>query len=348
MASHPAATGQLPTAFVAGPVKGGTTTLYNCLSSAFSPQRICGPSTLTWADGPCASRHFVLGHLRYASWAGSCLHPMKESPFGTWGQVPPDRAAQKLSELSSWRSYAGPAVPLRFWAGGKAACGAADTFAETMEDLCLADVPCSHAGSAGSISRSAPLECSATCDVCENHPGIDVFDLRTSALHHVPCSVPPRPCVSTVCNSAHPSAIKLINYSAAHAVHVSVIAWPNRRAFAAANISSRRVIALDGSPAVLAGGGLGGMARQLGSLTRPGGPYEQAGGRAALRFIVGLREPVSLGLSYWSIPTWNSNPRLDSPELLLTVSGPRDSVAGAAPDAQRRSRRLLQQGPGPV
>ena len=49
---------------------------------------------------------------------------------------------------------------------------------------------------------------------------------------------------------------------------------------------------------MLAGGGLGGMASQLASLSAPGGPYG-SGGRAALRFIVGLREPLSLGLSNW-------------------------------------------------
>ena len=71
---------------------------------------------------------------------------------------------------------------------------------------------------------------------------------------------------------------------------------------------------VEGMPAVFAGAGLGGMAIQLGLLTA-------AGGRAALRFIVGLREPISLGLSYWM---WLQRPSVLRADQACSLT--RDSI----------------------
>ena len=283
----------LPTAFVAGPVKGGTSSIYECLSAAFHPKRMCGVSTSDWADEACRDQRFVLGSVTYASWQGPCFYSTKESPFGVWGRG---------QQGSAWQVHAGPAVPLRAWSGGRAACGKTPLlFAEEVEDMCLADLPCSRVTRSDcSTDRSVPLACSSMCDPCHLHPGTDVYNPITAGSQHVACHAPPSPCASAVCLPTHPSAaLRAVNYSATHSLHFSVSAFPHRRVFAEANISAHRVVVLEGSPAVLAGGGAGGMATQLGSLTRPGGPYQPVGGRAVLRFIVGLREPVSLGLSYW-------------------------------------------------
>ena len=248
----------MPTVFVAGPVKGGTTSIYDCLLSNFHPKRICGATVHSWNDTACGSRRFVLPsiHARLTSGATAlAVHQHKEGPFGVWGHA--------YTTKASWRMLTGPTLPVRIWAGDKRM-----SFTE-LGDLCHVN---------GTL----------TCDPCELHPGTDVYTPDTGQWHHAPCRLSKQQqeqrslgmrCASETCS------VSTTSYSVASAV-------PHRPALVAASIAPDRVMGVEGMPAVFAGAGLGGMAIQLGLLTA-------AGGRAALRFIVGLREPISLGLSYW-------------------------------------------------
>ena len=240
-------------------MKGGSTSIYDCLLSNFHPKRACGATVDSWNDTACGSRRFVLPSIRARLPSGAkalAVSQQKEGPFGVWGHG--------ATTQNSWRMLTGPALPVRIWAGDLRMSS------NELGDLCHVN---------GTL----------TCDPCELHPGTDLYKPDTRQWRHAPCapskqqqqqqSIGKR-CASTTCSV---STTSLISVAAA---------VPHRRALVAANIAPGRVMGVEGCPAVLAGAGLGGMAIQLGLLTA-------AGGRAALRFIVGLREPISLGLSYW-------------------------------------------------
>ncbi len=51
----------VPSIFL-GPAKSGTTFLFDCLSAAFHPSKLCGHSAASWSDAACGARtNFVLG-----------------------------------------------------------------------------------------------------------------------------------------------------------------------------------------------------------------------------------------------------------------------------------------------
>lgn len=253
----------MPTVYVAGPVKGGTTSIYDCLLSNFHPKKICGATVDSWNDTACGFRRFVLPSIRTSLRSGDsalAVHHMKEGPFGVWGH--------SATEKVGWRMLTGPALPVRIWARDVRMSSA------DLDDLCR---PAAGHSLSGNF----------TCDPCELHPGSDLYNPRTGQWRHEPCRSPRKSCASAMCRvgTSDPPGTDPPSWSIAAAV-------PHKQSLAAANIAPGRVMGVEGCPAVLAGAGLGGMARQLGLLTA-------GGGRGALRFIVGLREPISLGLSYW-------------------------------------------------
>ena len=86
----------MPTVFVACPVKGGTTSIFDCLLSNFHPKRICGATVHSWNDTACCSRRFVLPsiHARLTSAAKALVVlPQKEGPFEVWGHEDTTKAS---------------------------------------------------------------------------------------------------------------------------------------------------------------------------------------------------------------------------------------------------------------
>ena len=86
----------MPTVFVAGPVKGGTTSIFDCLLSNFHPKRICGATVHSWNDTACGSRRFVLPSIHARLTSGSkalAVLPQKEGPFGVWGHEDTTKAS---------------------------------------------------------------------------------------------------------------------------------------------------------------------------------------------------------------------------------------------------------------
>ena len=268
----------MPTVYIAGPVKGGTTSIFNCLVSSFSPARVCGATAAgLWSDARCGPQRFVVPSLSIHRGGWGSPFALKESRFGVWGH--------SAGEEYGWRMVTGPALPLRLWEQRhKTASGlrpvAPSDFAEMLANLCRPGC-----GPLPPEDGSAGQDCTYVCDACDLHPGTDVYDPRTTQVRHVPCSSPRKPCASPVCLATNDSMPRF----------GVLVAVPHERTLVAANVTPSRVMAVEGNPAVFAGGGLGGMSRQLGLLTH-------AGGRSALRFIVGLREPIALALSYWM---WN-------------------------------------------
>ena len=206
----------MPTIFVAGPAKSGSTFLWECIQQTFHPDRVCsGRRTSRWSDGPCTSQRFVLPALLADVTQPACLRFSKESSFWRyWGRKP----------QVSWARYGGPRVPLQMWESEwvnmpcparKRAVGASDTaggpraFAShrQMEDVCMQDVHCPSLAAASGVGggnaatsgvpydRPLPAECRPTCSPCDLHPGwMNNFDQ--------PCPYAPQPCDSVVCPNA--------------------------------------------------------------------------------------------------------------------------------------------------
>ena len=104
----------MPTIFVAGPAKSGSTFLWDCVQQTFHPEQVCGGRVPSWADGPCSSRAFVLPAVGSEDSQPACLHFGKEGRFWThWGRSAPG------SRQYTWRRYGGPALPMEAWEQGR-------------------------------------------------------------------------------------------------------------------------------------------------------------------------------------------------------------------------------------
>ena len=104
----------MPTIFVAGPAKSGSTFLWDCVQQTFHPEQVCGGRVSSWADGPCGSRAFVLPAVGSEDSQPACLHFGKEGRFWThWGRSAPG------SRQYTWRRYGGPALPMEAWEQGR-------------------------------------------------------------------------------------------------------------------------------------------------------------------------------------------------------------------------------------
>ncbi|KAL1529577.1 hypothetical protein AB1Y20_000521 [Prymnesium parvum] len=290
----------MPTIFIAGPAKSGSTSLWECVHKTFHPDHACQRTHAAgWSDAACGRKPFILPALAADVAQPACLRFSKESAFWRyWGR----RAGV------SWRRYGGPRLPLAMWQMGQPACGArrraigwndaaggprALAAHRQMEDVCLQDVPCASREAGGSrrasgvaYDRPLPAECKPTCEPCELHPGwMNNFD--------APCPFAPRPCDSLTCSPPPflPKRLRALNFSAYHARAFSLSAFPSVDALAAVNISVDRVASLEGNPGIFQTPPR--HARALAALTT-------REGQAKLKFIVGLRDSFDLAFSLWS------------------------------------------------
>ena len=142
----------MPSVFVAGPAKSGSTFLWECVHQTFHPARVCGEASVDgWSDGRCGySKRFVLPAVVADAAQPACLRFEKESSFWRyWGRRP----------QMTWKRYGGPRLPLDQWElrkGGR--CGARRREAmrratspdgpnalsghRAVEDVCMQDVRC--------------------------------------------------------------------------------------------------------------------------------------------------------------------------------------------------------------
>ena len=284
----------MPTIFVAGPAKSGSTFLWDCLQASFHPETQCGGARRAagWGDGACA-QPFVLPSLVGEIQRPGCLRFEKESAFWRyWGR----------RKSYTWQRYGGPVVPLERWERQAASCSgrrarrasrrggprALEAYAE-MEDLCMGGVACpalAPDGGAVPYATALPAACRATCAPCAHHPGwMNNAD--------APCPLAPHACDSPTCAAAPfvPKAARRLNYSTHHARAFSLSAFASWSALAAANVSRGRVRSLEGNPGLFQTPTR--HARAVAALTRPAG-------RPSLRFVVGLRGAYDLGFSLWS------------------------------------------------
>ena len=291
----------MPTVFVAGPAKSGSTFLWDCLHLSFHPQHICGSADASgWADGRCGTKRFLLPALAADVTQPGCLRPQKESSFWRyWGRRP----------QVTWARYGGPRIPLSEWALDGGSCvrrrrnlsrsHADDSgprkFAahRAVEDICLQDSPCGgHGGGQGAISHRVPYvspmppACMSECTPCTLHPGW-VNNVEA------PCDIASYRCASRTCAEAPyvPKALRRANYSAFHARAFTLTAFPSLEALAAANVNATRLASLEGNPGLFQTPPR--HARALASLTTPAGRHE-------LKLIVGLRDPIDLAFSLWA------------------------------------------------
>ena len=87
----------MPTVFVAGPAKSGSTFLWECIHSAFHPQRVCGSTEAAgWSDERCAGRRFVLPPLSSDVTQPACFRFEKESTLGTRLEGPTEYVKELL------------------------------------------------------------------------------------------------------------------------------------------------------------------------------------------------------------------------------------------------------------
>ena len=104
----------MPTIFVAGPAKSGSTFLWDCVQQTFHPEQVCRGPVASWADGPCGSRAFVLPAVGSEDSQPACLRFGKEGRFWThWGRSAPG------SRQYTWRRYGGPPLPMEAWEQGR-------------------------------------------------------------------------------------------------------------------------------------------------------------------------------------------------------------------------------------
>ena len=215
----------MPTIFVAGPAKSGSTFLWDCVQQTFHPEQVCGGTVSSWADGPCGSRAFVLPAVGSEDSQPACLHFGKEGRFWThWGRSAPG------SRQYTWRRYGGPALPMEAWEQGRscfaqrrqarvheAGARGPDSLAmyRWLEDRCMQGVRCPAVEVDGRVPYGValPPECAPTCAPCELHPGyMNNFDER--------CRLKPRPCDSLVCPPPQPRVpkrLRRLNFSGYHA-----------------------------------------------------------------------------------------------------------------------------------
>jgi hypothetical protein len=291
----------MPTVFVAGPAKSGSTFLWECVHQTFHPQRVCGSRDSSgWSDGACAGRRFVLPPLEAVTSPSVCLRFVKESSFWRyWGRRP----------HMTWRRYGGPKLPLAEWELHHSSCssrqrsgarrrarnqlgaGLPRAFAlhRALEDACLHDISCPTAtASGGHLPYAAPMpeECRASCEPCALHPGwMNNYDSA--------CAIAPFRCASRTCAEAPyvPKALRRANFSAHHARLFSVTAFPAKQTLRGMNVTPSRVASLEGNPGIFQTPPR--HARALASVTTPTGKH-------ALKLIIGWRDPFDLGFSLWS------------------------------------------------
>lgn len=295
----------MPSVFVAGPAKSGSTFLWECVHQTFHPERVCGtPNSDEWDDKRCGSAtRFVLPAVVADAAQPACLRFEKESSFWRyWGRRP----------QMTWRRYGGPRLALDQWElrnGGR--CGARRKSAmrranardgprqfaghRAVEDACMQDVRC-DASVATSIGvseakrvpydQALPTACHATCEPCTHHPGwMNNFDEA--------CAIGAYKCASNLCANAPyvPKALRRQNFSAHHRRLFTLTAYPSLSALAAANVSASRLASIEGNPGIFQTPPR--HARALRALTT-------SEGQLSLKLIVGLRDPFDLGFSLWS------------------------------------------------
>jgi hypothetical protein len=288
----------MPTIYVAGPAKSGSTFLWECIQQSFHPDRVCGRHSSKWSDAMCGERHFVLPALVADVSQPSCLRFQKESSFWRyWGR----------RKQVTWRRYGGPRLPLAMWeldrvglpcGARRRAVGWRDTASgprslaahRQMEDICMQDVHCPSStyarDGAKRYETRLPAECMPTCSPCELHPGwMNNFD--------APCPYSPEPCDTVACANAPyvPKRVRALNFSAHHARAFTLTAFPSSAALLAANVSVDRVASVEGNPGIFQTPPR--HARALASLVTKRG-------QGKLKFIVGLRDPFDLAFSLWS------------------------------------------------
>ena len=158
----------IPTVYVAGPPKSGSSYLWSCLLGAFSPQTVCDGEWERWSDGACDARPFLLPRICYTpSAAASCWRPVKE---GRW-----------ITGSTSAAELAGPPLPLAHWSHAmrefRHACqknGASAEPAETVHRLCMRGSPCPELP----YAAPTPPHCLTTCDSCESRAPYERYEPR--------------------------------------------------------------------------------------------------------------------------------------------------------------------------
>jgi hypothetical protein len=294
----------MPSVFVAGPAKSGSTFLWECIHQTFHPERICGGKGVeAWSDAQCRDR-FVLPAVSADAAQPACLRFEKESSFWRyWGRRP----------QMTWQRYGGPRLPLSHWelhSGGQCSARRRNAMRRAnandgprkfaghraVEDACLQDVQCPAAlggggGSGGGgprfpYSEPLPASCHASCEPCAHHPGwMNNYDEA--------CAIGAYKCASRTCANAPyvPKALRRQNFSAHHKRLFTLTAYPSLSALSEANISARRLASIEGNPGIFQTPPR--HARALKALTTHDGQH-------ALRLIVGLRDPFDLAFSLWS------------------------------------------------
>ena len=151
LAAGPLPSAAIPTVFVPGPAKSGTTYLFDCLMATFSPTQVCGsPRAGDWSDAACGNASGFLVTPRVTSSGGQggsagCFSPNKENYF--WARWGADRA-------TTLRAFVGPELPLSRWGRHGECDGTRDApslsvhaglprgefpFEKHVDDLCLLD-----------------------------------------------------------------------------------------------------------------------------------------------------------------------------------------------------------------
>lgn len=279
----------MPTVFVAGPAKSGSTFLWECIHQSFHPQRVCGSRGVEgWSDAACGGRRFALPALSADTAQPACYKFSKESSFWRyWGRRP----------HMTWTRYGGPRLPMDLWALDGASCQArrrarfssdqvgVRSFAghRAMEDACLRDMACPVAGGRVPYDKPLPSSCLGECKPCTHHPGW-VNNVEA------PCAISPYRCASLTCAEAPyvPKVLRRQNYSHYHTRAFSLTAYPSLSALSDANVTSSRLSSIEGNPGIFQTPPR--HARALAALTTPAG-------RHRLRLIIGLRDPFDLAFS---------------------------------------------------
>ena len=284
----------LPTIIVPGPPKSSTTYLWDCLFNAFHPRVVCDSKHANrWSDAACASQRFVLAPLISSADRPRCLAPWKESYFWLrWGE--PGFASHD-AQKPTVRHFLGPRFPLSRWEGGAKACfnhpesgRVAFVHHGALEDVCLADAP--PCAAAREYAKPLPEECAQTCRPCE---GMDAAVRGAAGAGACSAALRPYRCSSPQCREGYvPKWLRQRNYSAQYARAYAVSALPHRAALRAANVTADRVAVLEGQPRLWGSRVSGARLAALAALS--------SRGHAALRFVVGLRDPFELMFSLWS------------------------------------------------
>lgn len=285
----------MPSVFVAGPAKSGSTFLWECIHQTFHPQRVCGSAASSgWSDASCGGRRFVLPAVAADTAHPACLRFQKESAFWRWWGRRPQY---------TWARYGGPRLPVAEWELKASSCvarrrelrwsrgddGGPPQFAghRAMEDVCLQDTPCGGGGSGSRVPYATPLpaRCMSDCAPCKRHPGW-VNNVEE------PCAISPYKCASTACATAPyvPKVLRRANYSGHHARAFSFTAFPSVSGLRDVAIDARRLSSLEGNPGIFQTPPR--HARAIASLSTPAGQQQ-------LQFIVGLRDPFDLAFSLW-------------------------------------------------